>query len=65
MNEAIRDVLILSAADLWTGEDPSVVAASEYFRGQVELIANSTGAYKDNDDPKTVIAREILSLLSV
>lgn len=51
MIAAIRAALIEAAADLWLGADDTDLAAnSEYLRGQVELIAESTGTLTDDPD---------------
>lgn len=65
MNEAIRRQLIITAASLWEGTGRAEVRGSEYLRGQVELIANSTGAdrYVNSDDPRPEIENRILALI--
>lgn len=64
--ESIRELLIVQAVDLWAGTAPEDARDSEYLRGQAELIANSTGAFADDDlglDAPLAIANIILSRL--
>lgn len=62
----LREVLIAQAVDAWAGADPADARGSEYLRGQAELIANSTGAFADDDlglDAPLGIAEIILDRL--
>lgn len=56
----IRDLLIEQAADAWAGTPADEVADTEYLRGQAELIANSTGAFADDEDAPLTIRDEII-----
>lgn len=64
MNDAIRRALIIAAADLWSGTPVSEIKGTEYLKGQVDLIANSTGAFAETDEPHADIEARILALVS-
>lgn len=62
---SIREMLIDQAVDL-NGGDTSAHHNAEYVRGQAELIANTTGAFADDDlgiEAPTVIYEMILARL--
>lgn len=62
--ESFRELLIAQAVDAWAGAEPSDARNSEYLRAQSELIANSTGAFAEDEygiDAPLAIAELIIS----
>ncbi|QXN74026.1 hypothetical protein SEA_BLAB_100 [Microbacterium phage Blab] len=61
----VRKRLIDQAADLHAGMADWQAAGTEYLRGMAELIANTTGAFEDDDDAPNTITRLILEQIAV